>query len=96
MRSNEPGHRPSNLRMLRLAAGLRLKDVELATGIADTTLSKLERGEIPLIGARLRALARLYEASPDRLREGRVAIPAGGGIASGRPLSGKCEPEPRR
>ncbi len=63
--------------MLRLAAGLRLKDVELATGIPDTTLSKLERREIRLLGPRLQALARLYQVPPDQLREemrGRLSI----------------------
>ena len=58
---------PSPLRARRLLRGLRLKDVEQVTGIPDTTLSKLVRGEIPLLGLRLRKLADLYETPADIL-----------------------------
>jgi transcriptional regulator with XRE-family HTH domain len=52
--------RPSPLRARRLLRGLRLRDVERATGIADTVLSRLERGEAVLLGPRLRRLAQFY------------------------------------
>ena len=58
---------PSRLRLRRLELGLRLKDVELATGIADTVLSRIERQELPLLGWRLRKLADLYGVPPETL-----------------------------
>ena len=48
--------RPSSLRARRLLRGLRLRDVERATDIPDTTISRLERGELPLVGRWLTAL----------------------------------------
>ena len=61
--------RPSPLRARRLLRGLRLRDVENATGVRDTTLSELERGETPLIGYRLARLADFYATDPHRLRD---------------------------
>jgi transcriptional regulator with XRE-family HTH domain len=36
---------PSPLRLQRLAAGLRIADVALETGITETRVSEIERGE---------------------------------------------------
>ena len=49
--------------------GLRLRDVERATGIPETTISRLERGETPLVGRWLAALAAYYEVEPSALRD---------------------------
>ena len=54
------GPRPSPLRLRRLVRGLRLRDVEKATGINDVVLSQIERGELPLTGGRLERLAGFY------------------------------------
>lgn len=59
--------RPSPLRVRRLLCGLRLRDLESLTGIPETTLSRLERGWLPLEGARLDALAGAYATPPERL-----------------------------
>jgi transcriptional regulator with XRE-family HTH domain len=81
--------RPSPLRARRLLRGLRLRDLENATGIADTMLSALERGEEKLIGPRLRRLAAFYATPPARLvdemrawaaRTGGRVLPDGGTI----------------
>jgi len=61
--------RPSPLRARRLLRGLRLRDVELATGIPDTTVSRLERGELSLIGRRLVRLAAFYATPPKAIRD---------------------------
>ena len=61
--------RPSPLRARRLLRGLRLRDVERATGIADTVVSRLERGEAKLLGPRLRRLAEFYQTPPARLAD---------------------------
>lgn len=61
--------RPSPLRARRLLRGLRLRDVQRDTGIPDSALSQLERGEMPLLGRRLAALARLYQTPADRLAD---------------------------
>jgi transcriptional regulator with XRE-family HTH domain len=61
------GMRPSPLRARRVLRGLRLRDVENATGIADTMLSALERGEAKLLGPRLRRLAAFYATPAARL-----------------------------
>src|SRR4029453_19116250 len=62
-----PGVRPSPLRARRLLRGWRLNDLERATGIADTVLSRLERGEHPLLGSWLRRLAAIYDTRADVL-----------------------------
>jgi transcriptional regulator with XRE-family HTH domain len=46
-----------------------LRDLERATGIPETTLSRLERGESPLLGRWLSTLAAFYEIEPHVLRE---------------------------
>jgi transcriptional regulator with XRE-family HTH domain len=61
--------RPSPLRARRLLRGLRLRDVERATGIADTVVSRLERGEAKLLGPRLRRIAEFYATPPTRLTD---------------------------
>jgi transcriptional regulator with XRE-family HTH domain len=53
--------RPSKLRLRRLARGLRLRDVSVAIGVHDTILSQVERGEAPLRGKLLHALAGFYQ-----------------------------------
>jgi hypothetical protein len=58
---------PSPLRTLRLLRGLRLRDVEHWTGIPDTTVSRLERGELPLVGRWLTNLAQFYKTPPQDL-----------------------------
>jgi transcriptional regulator with XRE-family HTH domain len=52
--------KPSPLRVHRLLRGLRLRDLEQLTGIPDTTLSRLERGELSLTGRWLTILANNY------------------------------------
>jgi transcriptional regulator with XRE-family HTH domain len=59
--------RPSPLRRLRLCLGLRLHDVERAVGIADTVVSRLERGEVGLNEPRLQRLAGFYGVAPEAL-----------------------------
>jgi len=59
---------PSPLRARRLLRGLRLRDVERGTGIPDTTVSRLERGELPLVGRWLAQLAQFYATPPQALR----------------------------
>ena len=59
-RTMKTAARPSPLRLRRLARGLRLRDVEKATGINDVILSRIERGELPLVGRRLSLLADFY------------------------------------
>jgi transcriptional regulator with XRE-family HTH domain len=80
-------YRPSPLRARRILRGQRLVDVARATGIADSTLSRLERGEARLVGPVLHELARVYATSPSRLldemrawaaRAGGAGLPAGG------------------
>ncbi len=61
--------RPSPLRARRLLSGHRLRDLELATRIPSTTLSRLERGELRLIGEQLAEIASFYRMSADVLRE---------------------------
>jgi transcriptional regulator with XRE-family HTH domain len=60
--------RPSPLRARRLLRGMRLRDLSLATGLADALLSALERGEHPLRGRALRVLASYYVTTADGLR----------------------------
>jgi len=73
----------SPLRLQRLALGLRLHDVEAATGLADTTVSRLERGETTLNGPRLHRLAAFYGVSPSVLAAamGAWRTSRGGGAA---------------
>ena len=59
---------PSPLRVRRLLRGLRLRDVAEATGINDVILSRLERGELPLLGRRLERIAVFYNERPEALR----------------------------
>jgi transcriptional regulator with XRE-family HTH domain len=66
--------RPSPLRTKRLLRGLRLRDLERATEIPETTLSRLERGESPLVGHWLTSLAAFYEVEPRILREEMAAF----------------------
>lgn len=47
--------------------GLRLRDVQRETGIPDSVLSAVERGERPLRGRALKALADLYSTPAERL-----------------------------
>jgi len=61
--------RPAPLRARRLLLGLRLRDVEKATGIPETTLSRLERGETPIVGRWLATLSRFYAVEPSALRD---------------------------
>ena len=51
---------PSPLRLRRVALGLRLGDVEIATGIRDAVLSGVERGRRDLRGRVLCLLADYY------------------------------------
>ena len=44
-----------------------MRDLERLTGIRDTTLSQLERGDLTLRGRWLRLLAEHYQTSPDAL-----------------------------
>ena len=50
-----------------MALGLRLADVEAATRIPDTIVSRIERGETALNGPRLQRLAAFYRVSPSVL-----------------------------
>jgi transcriptional regulator with XRE-family HTH domain len=86
------GMRPSPLRARRVLRGLRLRDVENATGIADTMLSALERGEAKLLGPRLRRLAAFYATPAARLVDEMRAWAArrGGGALP----QGDCTSEP--
>jgi transcriptional regulator with XRE-family HTH domain len=52
--------RPSPLRARRLLRGERLRDVARAIGAHDTVVSLLERGDRPLRGRLLHALAAHY------------------------------------
>jgi transcriptional regulator with XRE-family HTH domain len=60
--------RPSPLRVRRLLRGLRLVDVEHATGLPALLVSQLERGEGPPSGAALAELARFYATDAAQLR----------------------------
>jgi transcriptional regulator with XRE-family HTH domain len=53
-----------------LLRGLRLCDLERATGIADTMLSALELGQEPLRGKRLDRLAAFYATPAAKLVDG--------------------------
>lgn len=68
MATVEPHLRPSPLRVRRLLHGLRLRDLGDKTGISEATLSRLERGEVPLLGRWLEALARYYATPPTVIR----------------------------
>jgi transcriptional regulator with XRE-family HTH domain len=60
-------HGPT-IRARRLALGMTLKDVTAATGIDDSNLSKIERGQLP--GAAHRkavALAKCLDLSLDKI-----------------------------
>lgn len=59
--------RPSPLRVRRLLRGARLLDVARATGLPLVYVSQVERGDRPLAGRVLHALARHYQTSADRL-----------------------------
>ena len=60
--------RPNQLRLRRLAMGLRLRDVENATGIPESSLSRLERGEQPPHPQQLQHLAEFFGISPEQIR----------------------------
>jgi transcriptional regulator with XRE-family HTH domain len=60
--------RPSPLRIRRLLRGLRLVDVEHATGLPALLVSQLERGEGPPSAAALAELARFYATDAAQLR----------------------------
>jgi len=62
-----PASRPSPLRIRRLLRGLRLVDVEHATGLPALLISRLERGEGPPSTAALAELARYYATDTARL-----------------------------
>jgi hypothetical protein len=59
--------RPSPLRLRRWVRGLRLRDVQDATGLLEVRLSQLERGELRLAGPRLAKLATFYGCAPAQL-----------------------------
>jgi transcriptional regulator with XRE-family HTH domain len=59
--------RLSPLRLRRLVRGLRLRDVQEATGLLEVRISQLERGELRLAGPRLTNLAAFYRCSPAQL-----------------------------
>jgi len=63
--------KPTSIRARRLLLGLRLRDVSDATGLTETHLSRLERGEesASLTDRELARLASIYGTSPDELRE---------------------------
>jgi transcriptional regulator with XRE-family HTH domain len=58
---------PSPLRLRRWVRGLRLRDLQEATGLLEVRLSQLERGELRLAGPRLAKLAAFYECSAAQL-----------------------------
>jgi transcriptional regulator with XRE-family HTH domain len=59
--------RPSPLRVRRFLRGLRLRDVADAVGAHETLISEIERGDSPLRGRVLHALANFYTTPSDRL-----------------------------
>jgi transcriptional regulator with XRE-family HTH domain len=59
--------RPSPLRRLRLCLGLRLHDVERATRIPSSAVSRCERGEAALNAPRLERFAAFFGVRPDDL-----------------------------
>jgi transcriptional regulator with XRE-family HTH domain len=59
--------RPSPLRLRRIVRGLRLRDVQAATGLLEVRISQLERGELRLAGPRLAKLAAFYHCSAAQL-----------------------------
>jgi transcriptional regulator with XRE-family HTH domain len=59
--------RPSPLRLRRIVRGLRLRDVQAATGLLEVRISQLERGECRLAGPRLTKLATFYKCEPSQL-----------------------------
>jgi transcriptional regulator with XRE-family HTH domain len=61
--------RPSPLRARRLLRGLRLRDVEFATGLTAALVGALERGEFWPSPNAFAALARFYETPVARLAE---------------------------
>ena len=75
-------NRPSPLRIRRLMRGLRLRDLEYLSAIPESTLSRIERGELPLLGGWLTALARVYATDPVRLREEMESWAAGANRAT--------------
>ena len=58
---------PSPLRLRRLALGLRLRDVDLATGVRNAVLSGIERGRRPLPPRVLHVIAEFYNVPPGTL-----------------------------
>jgi transcriptional regulator with XRE-family HTH domain len=60
--------RPSPLRARRLLRGWRLRDLSRETQIEQTTLSLIERADLPLRGRWLAQLARVYHTPGDTLR----------------------------
>ncbi len=63
----------STLRLVRLAARVRLADAARHIGMADTQLSRLERMEDPITTRQLERLAELYECDREQLH-GRVPL----------------------
>src|SRR5262245_61653530 len=59
--------RPSMLRLRRLARGWRLRDLRDLVGVDEATIGGVERGDLPLRGRVLHALAEVYATSADRL-----------------------------
>lgn len=70
----------TELRHLRILAGLRLYDVRHATGIAESKLSLIERALVGPSSDEATALAAAVGASPDRLftesGDGLTLVPA--------------------
>lgn len=54
--------KPSPLRLARLASGYRLIDVQRQTGIHETRLSRIERGDVHARREELDRLWTLYES----------------------------------
>ncbi len=52
--------RPSPLRLARIASGFRLIDVQRKTGIHESRLSRIERGEVEPRETEIGRLLRLY------------------------------------
>ena len=61
-------NRPTRFRLRRLAQGQRLRDLEQRTGIPESSLSRIERGEQEPTFRQLEQLGRALGIDPARVR----------------------------
>ncbi len=67
MKISQVGTAPTRLRLRRISLGLRLRDVKSASGLAENTISRLERGEQQPTRWQLERLARVFGISAEQV-----------------------------